>query len=150
MFQPSAYSNYGDGSLEPVAAPAAGGGVDVGQYVNIGVSAVRSLLGLDSGDRESAAAVQAKIEVAEKKRANNAFPGAWYYDDQIIKLQHKLVAAQEIAAEEAREAAITEARNIGYTVLVFMGGAVALGLAVNQFQKARLSGAEIRRLEAAG
>jgi hypothetical protein len=140
---------YGDAedvsALEPQPAPASK--PDVGQYLDIGISAAKSLFGLDSGERESAAEIQAKIDVARKKLANKALPGAWYWSDQITKLEYRLVAAQELAAEEARAAAISEARNIGYTVLVFLGGAIALGVAVNQFQKARISAAEARRLQ---
>lgn len=154
-FQPSGLS-YGDGQVTitpidpPAQASSSGGGsqVDVGQYVDIGVSAARSLLGLDSDGRSSAATIEAQIEIAKKKKANNALPGAWYWDDRIIKLSGQLVAARQIADEEAQAASIANARDIGYTLAVFAGVLVIGGFAVSQIQNSRRTQAEIDRLRA--
>lgn len=157
QFRPSNLS-YGDGTVSitpidstapsaPAPAGGGGGGADVGQYVDIGVSAFKSLLGLDAGSRESVASIEAKLDIARKKKSNNAFPGAWYWDDRIIQLTSQLNAARELAAEEKRAADIATARDIGYTVAVFAGVVLMGGLAVNQIQKARRQQAEIDRLE---
>jgi hypothetical protein len=148
QFQPSVHS-YGQADAEvetAVVTSSGGGGADVGQYVDIGVSAVKSLLGLDSGERESVATIEGQIDVAKKKRDNNAFPGGWYWDDRVIKLTSQLGAAKELAAEEKRAADIATARDIGYTVAVFAGVVLMGGFAINQIQKARRQQAEIERL----
>lgn len=152
---------YGDGEVsalepQPVPASGSGGAANISQYLDIGISAAKSLFGLDSGERESVATLEAKVANyrASAARAPSLvvagvpLPGGKeYYQNLARKAESQLLAARELAAEEARAAAINEARNIGYTVLVFMGGAVVLGLAVNQFQKARIHAAEVRRLQ---
>lgn len=158
QFQPSNLS-YGDGTvtITPIDQPAAseadpvssgGGGLPAGieGYVDLGVGAVKSLLGLDEGARESVATLEAQLDIAQKKKANNALPGAWYWDDRVIKLSGQLEAARALAAEEKRAADIATARDIGYTVAVFAGVVLMGGFAVNQIQKARRQQAEIRKL----
>lgn len=149
-FVPSNYS-YGDYGQEVIISEveeqASGEGTAKAPPIDAGtiIDAASSLLGLSSGERESVAAIEGKIAVAEKKAAHNAFPGAWYWDDRLIKLRSQLGAAQELAAEEKRAATFSEARDIGYTVGVF---AIAIGvgaLAINQIQKARLRQTEIER-----
>lgn len=157
QFQPSTIS-YGQTvtitPIEPEPLPmpssdAGGGGglpAGIGGYVDIGVSAAKSLLGLDAGERESVATLEGQVEIAKKKKANNALPGAWYWDDRIIKLSSQLEAARGLAIEEKRAADIATARDIGYTVAVFAGVVLMGGFAVNQIQKARRQQAEIRKL----
>lgn len=122
-FQPSVYSTYGQddtsipGALD--AQPAQKTPPDpaqIGQYVDLGVGAVKSLFGL-SDEYMTVAEIEGQIEVAKKKKAANAFPGAWYWDDRIIKLTAKLGAAEERKGEE-------QAREVLWTI-VYGAGAVA-------------------------
>jgi len=164
-FNPSSHS-YGDGqvTITPVDVPAeqsSGGGgagmAQAGQFVDIGVSAVRSFLGLDSDGREDVATLEAQLANyrASAARAPSMswlglpiLGGKEYYQNLVRKTESKLNAARVVAAEEQRAAAAAEARDIGYTLAVFAGVLVIGGIAVNQVQKSRRTQAEIDRLRA--
>lgn len=165
-FNPSSHS-YGDGqvTITPVDVPAeqsSGGGgagmAQAGQFVDIGVSAVRSFLGLDSDGREDVATLEAQLANyrASAARAPSMswalglpIPGSKeHYQNLVRKTESKLTAARVVAAEEQRAAAAAEARDIGYTLAVFAGVLVIGGIAVNQVQKSRRTQAEIDRLRA--
>ena len=152
MFQPSPYS-YGqaeDPALDPAAPPPDSGKQpldpsQIGGYVDLGVGALRGLFGM--GDEYmTVAQLQGQIEVAQKKRDNNAFPGAWYWDDRIIKLNVKIPAAEARQSEEQTREVLWIAGYGGAALAVFAGAVLVGGLAINQIQKARLQQAEIMRL----
>ena len=164
-FNPSSHS-YGDGqvTITPVDVPAeqsSGGGgagmAQAGQFVDIGVSAVRSVLGLDSDGREDVATLEAQLANYRASAARapsmsiGGIPipgGKEHYQNLVRKTESKLTAARVVAAEEQRAAAAAEARDIGYTLAVFAGVLVIGGIAVNQVQKSRRTQAEIDRLRA--
>lgn len=145
QFIPSQQSyGYSEDSVE--APPPARQGPDaaqVGQYVDIGLSTVKSLFGLDANARESAAELEASLAVAKDKKANGAFPGAWYWEARVTKLRAQLDAAQALAAEEQLNAQIDQARNLAYTAAAFTGVLILGAIAYNQVQKGRRVQAEI-------
>ena len=149
MFQPSPYS-YGqveDPALDP-AAPPEKKPLDpsqIGAYVDLGIGALRGLFGM--GDEYmTVAQLQGQIEVARKKRDNNAFPGAWHWDDRIIILSQKIPAAEARQSEEQTREALWIAGYGGVALAALAGAVLVGGLAINQIQKARLQQAEIMRL----
>jgi hypothetical protein len=98
------------------------------------VGLVTSLLGVGRSEREGVAAIQGKLTNARRKRDNNAFPGAWFYQDQVTRLEFQLQAAQELEAEERLAQTNTQIRD----ALLTAGAGIAvlglLGYAVRQYR----------------
>lgn len=96
----------------------------------VALQAVTSIIGPKDA-YEDAGVIEAKIKNYKAMKAR--LPAlAWWYDNEIAKLQAKLTAAKRRAALQAEgEQATREWRSLGYAlaaggVLVLVGGAVAL------------------------
>lgn len=146
-FTPSVYtrldtygSNYGQAEMPPTQPAPTSKPIDpakLSSYVDIGISALSTLIGSKS-ERESVAEIEAKIQIAEYNKLHPSFLTFFTnWDKELIRLRARLEAAKSLAADEEAAAEAAKWRDVGYTVLVFGGVLVVLGVAANQFAKAK-------------
>lgn len=141
-FTPSVYSRYDVQSSygqDDQAAEPASGGFDVSKILGTVSSAlplVQQLMG--KTERESVAELEAKIKIAEYNKTHPTFTTSFTnWDKELLKLRARLEAAKSLAADEEAAAQAARWRDVGYTVLVFGGVVVVLGVAANQFAQAK-------------
>lgn len=144
-FTPSVYTRYDSissnyGQTES-AAESADSSFDINKIIGTVGSAiplVSQFIGGSKSERESVAEIEAKIKVAEY---NKLHPTLWTsfknWDKELIMLRAQLEAAKSLAADEEAAADAAKWRDVGYTVLVFGGVLVVLGVAANQFAQAK-------------
>lgn len=158
-FTPSVYSRYDAQTLnygQAEVATAEESSFDVNKVlgtVSSFVPLVSGLIGGGQSERESVAELEAKIQIAEY---NKTHPTLWTslknWDKELITLRARLEAAKSLAADEEAAAEAAKWRDVGYTVLIFGGVLVVLGVAANQFAQAKKtvsSGRKARRVEEA-
>jgi hypothetical protein len=172
-FNPSPYSygcGYGDAgqvTIPPIdqpaaAAPTAGAEkkplIDqITPFLGFGISAGKSILGMDSDGRESVAVLEAKLTNYRQAAASAPSlkigglalpPGKEYYENLARKTEGLLLAARAQAEEEEAAQQLAQFRDVGYVLAVGAGVLLIGGFAVVQIQKSRKTQAEIEQLRA--
>ena len=131
MFQPSEFS-YGEAEIvEEVETEPAAGAEQYLQYVPF----LRGVLGLDDPEEE-AAVIEAKIE--NLKRTRDSLPPFSHglYNNQINKLEAKLVVLSEQAAAAKTQNQLKQVATVVVVGTLLVGGVWALGKAVGTWKEA--------------